>query len=94
MPRDAVETVEKSAPPFVEWAGVLSAAQWLLCVCSFQLLSVSLNGSIQGHSCASETPAAWTQSAEKGAVGSAHENAPARPASRSPDCSAEPGARE
>lgn len=37
------------------------AARWLLCVRSFQLLSISLNGPIQGHSCASETPAAWTQ---------------------------------
>lgn len=37
------------------------AARWLLCVHSFQLLSISLNGPIQGHSCASETPAAWTQ---------------------------------
>ena len=65
-------------------AGALPAAQCLLCVCSFQLLSISLNGPIQGHSCASETPAAWTQSAERGVAGPAHENVPARPASRSP----------
>lgn len=58
-----------SFPWAVPAAGALPAAQWLLCVCSFQLLSISLNGPIQGHSCTSETLAAGTQSAEKGAVG-------------------------
>lgn len=58
-------------------------ARWLLCVRGFQLPSVSLNGPIQGHSRASETPAARTQQL-RGVL-------PMRmcpwPASRSPDCS-------
>lgn len=63
-------------------AGALPAAQWLLCACSFQLLSIRLNGPIQGHSCASETLAARTQSAERALR--ARQNMPVLPASRNP----------
>lgn len=68
----------------------LPAAQWLLCVCSLQPLSVSLNGPFQGHSCASRPrPPAHNQ--PRAELRPAHGNVPARPASRSPDCLAEPG---
>lgn len=66
-------------------AGALPAAQWLLCARGFQLLSIRLNGPIQGHSCASETLAARTQSAERALwAPHRHENVPALPASRNP----------
>lgn len=82
--------------PAFPWAAPgwsLPAAWWLLCAHGFQPLSIRLNGPIQGHSCAAETLAAWTQSAERGSAGPAQENVPGQPASRSPDGVEEPGPR-
>lgn len=75
-------------------AGALPAAQWLLCACSFQLLSIRLNGPIQGHSCASETLAARTQSAER-TLWARHRRMclPCLPPG-TPDCSEEPVVQE
>lgn len=79
-------------PHCLGWS--LLAARWLLCAHGFQPLSIRLNGPIQGHSCAAETLAAWTQSAERGTAGPAQENAPARPASSSPRLCVGAGAQE
>lgn len=99
-PEDATESAEESSRHPLWRDGLLPvgkpglrppAARWLLCVRSFQLLSISLNGPIQGHSCASETPAAWTQQLR----GVLHMRmCPLGLPLGAPDCLAEPGAQE